>query len=321
MVFYVYSDPEIISVAKERGQDSLQILVGIFRNFVDNCFLTEFEDYRIQDAIKKNVEDIPEDYFERKKIKTLLSTLQKRNRFIYCLTPDYSGKIDDFSIALNNAHDKLIDLFVIGNIDNDIECPPEFEITDLSNYQNTQFENLRSELVRDGKDYAGGELDEIDFLNSNYKKAFMYSTRLEICDGVFGSNFADNFDYTTKVLFRWLEQIHTDPNNLKIVFHCAKPKGHRDEYLKNRLAQYKSSRLSSTQIELIFYETADGSQRLPHDRYFITDQIAFQIGRGMDFLDRNTRKNRDTTIELKNPFIIEAKIEQYKDNKLPPIVI
>ena len=64
MVFYVYADPEIFLNAKDPGQDSLQILVAILRNFVDNCFLTEFEDYRVQKAIKQNVEDIPDGYKE-----------------------------------------------------------------------------------------------------------------------------------------------------------------------------------------------------------------------------------------------------------------
>lgn len=321
MVFYIYVDPEIIIKAKERGQDSLQNLIAILRDFVDNCFLTEFEDYRVQDAIEQNVEEIPEGIFERKQIKTLLSILQKRNRFIYCMKPDYSGQKSDVDIVLENATGLLIDLLLIGTFDNEIDYPQGIEITDLSNYQNTQFAETRSEIMRDGRDYVGGELDEQAFLDLNYKKAFMYVRRLEICDRIFGGRFGANFEYSTKILLRWLAQILVNPVEFKIVFHCEKPQGHTEAHIKNRLSHFKQGRLENTQIEIIFYETLDGSHCLPHDRYFVTDQIAFQIGRGMDFLDRNTHKNKDTSIEIKNPSMIEKKIEHYKDNKLPSIFI
>jgi len=321
MVFYVYVDPEIITKAKERGQDSLQNLMSILKDFVDNCFLTEFEDYRVQDAIKRNVEKISERFSERKLIKTLFSTLQKRNRFIYCMTPDYKGQKSDIDIVLENATNLLIDLLLVGTLDDEIDCPQGTEITDLSNYQNTQFAETRSEIMRGGRDYVGGELNEIDFLNSNFKKALMYAGRFEICDRIFGKEFRSNFDYSVKILLQWLERIIRDPEKFIITFHCEKPEGHTDAYIQNKLNQYKQGRLANSKIEVIFYETQDGSLCLPHDRYFITDQIAFQIGRGMDFLDRDTHKNRDTSIEIKDPLKIEKKIEHYKDNKLEAITI
>jgi len=321
MVFYVYADPEIISIAKEGGQNTLQILVAILRDFVDNCFITEFEDYRVQAAIERNVNEIPDRYFERKQIKTLLATLQKRNRFIYCFTPDYSGVRSDLNVVLENSTENLVDLILIGEINPEIECPDNSEISDLSNYQNTNFAENRSRAMRDGGVFAGGELNEQEFMNSIYQKAFKYAGRLEIYDAIFGRHFADNFDYTTRQFLRWLGNIHATPKNFRIIFHCEKPEGMRDEHIKNRLTRYKQDFLTNTEVEIIFYETTDGSQCLPHDRYFITDQIAFQIGRGMDFLDRNTHKNRDTSINIKNPSTVEKALEKYNENRLPPILI
>jgi len=319
MVFYVYTDPDIISIAKDRGQDSLQILVGILRNFVDNCFLTEFEDYRIQDTISRHVENIPEKFFERKQIKSLLSTLQKRNRFIYCLAPDYSGAKSNLEIVLENATELLIDLLLLGNSEIEIDNSSDAEITDLSKYQNTNFADKRSKSMI--RVFSGDEFSEQDFLDLHYKKALMYCTRLEICDTIFGRYFGDNFDYSIEFLFKWLSQIHSNTNELKIIIHCEKPNGQSDIYIKNRLERHKQQSLTNTKIEIIFYESEDGSRCLPHERFFITDQIGFDIGRGMDFLNPNTHRNRDTKVGIINPVDIEKLIEKYSDYKLATIEI
>jgi hypothetical protein len=59
MVFYVYLDPEIIGIAQQQGIFAIQNLLGIVQGFVENCFLAEFEDYRIQQAIGEYVKNLP----------------------------------------------------------------------------------------------------------------------------------------------------------------------------------------------------------------------------------------------------------------------
>jgi hypothetical protein len=59
-------------------------------------------------------------------------------------------------------------------------------------------------------------------------------------------------------------------------------------------------------VEAYYYKLPRGDEPLPHDRFLITDQIAIAIGRGMDFLDFKTKKNRDGTFGLKNSIQAEG---------------
>lgn len=72
-----------------------------------------------------------------------------------------------------------------------------------------------------------GDSDEQNFLDQNSKKALRFATRIEVCDKLFGRRFGDNYLYTRKIMFRWLEQAINDPSNCKLIFHCGKPD---DEY-------------------------------------------------------------------------------------------
>lgn len=319
MVFYVYLDPEVIGLAHQQGIFAIQNLLGIIQGFVENCFLAEFEDYRIQPAIKEYVNNIP-DCDEKKRLKALFSILKKRNRFIYCLISDQTNQKSDKSLLFEQASDSLIDLILLSNLDGIPDLPKEITVTDLSNYQTTNFAGERSRIASNGRQFHGGELSEDEFLDQNYKKAFMYAKRFEICDIIFGRGFSDNFDYSTKILFRWLENIHTNPKNFEIVFYCEKPAGNTDQYIKDRLTQYRKGRLANTKIK-VFFHSNHNAQCLPHERYFVTDQIAFQIGRGMDFIDRKTKRNRDTSIDLKDLKSIEDIIQHYKDYIVDEVVI
>jgi len=319
MVFYVYLDPEIIGIAQQQGIFAIQNLLGIVQGFVENCFLAEFEDYRIQQAIGEYVKNLP-DCDERKRLKTLFIILQKRNRFIYCLVPDQTNQKSDKSLLFEQAGNSLIDLILLSNLNGRPVLPRGITVTDLSNYQTTNFSSERSAIASNGRQFHGGELDEYEFLDQNYKKAFMYAKRLEICDAIFGRKFSDNFDYSVKILFRWLEIIHTNPEDFEVIFYCEKPTGTTDQYIKDRLTQYRYGRLVNTRIK-IFFHSNDDEQCLPHDRYFVTDQIAFQIGRGMDFIDKKTKRNRDTDINLKDPKEIENLIRHYKDYIIDEVLI
>jgi hypothetical protein len=319
MVFYVYLDPEVIGVAQQQGKFAVQNLLGIIRGFVENCFLAEFENYRIQQAIGEYVKNLS-DCDERKRLKTLFNTLQKRNRFIYCLIPDYTNQKSDQVILFEQASSSFIDLILLSNLNGIPVLPRGITVTDLSNYQTTNFAYNRSDLASNGKQFHGGELGEYEFLDQNYKKAFMYAKRLEICDAIFGRRFSDNFEYTAKILFKWLEIIHTKPEDFEIIFYCEKPAGNTDQYIKDRLTQYRYGRLVNTRIK-IFFHSNDNDQCLPHERFLVTDQIAFLIGRGMDFIDKKTKRNRDTDINLKDPKEIENLIRHYKDYIIDEVLI
>ena len=116
-------------------------------------------------------------------------------------------------------------------------------------------------------------------------------------------------------MFRWLEKKVATPVRLeKIIIHCEKPPGYGDDNMKEKLSPIKSGKFSRVKIEIRFYhkDSQCESDPLPHDRYLMTNQVAFNIGRGMDFLRKRTRANRDISISYKDPDEISALIGEYR---------
>ena len=320
MIFYTYLDPDVLSIKNIENDFAMQALIGILRGFTQNCFIVEFEDYRLQDAIKEQVNSLP-DTFDRKIIKSLLTALSKRNRFIYCLIPNYSGNKDDISCVVEQAAECFLDLFLFSETNKHTEIPEGIEKAKLATFQATDFENFRSSLAINGRTFISGELDQKDFLDWCFGKMLRYPTRIEICDKLFGSKFGDNFEYTIKTFMRWLEHNVVDPKSCKFIFHCAKPDGKTDHHIKTQLLSFKTGRLKNMPMEIQFYQLADNSQVLPHDRYLITDQIVIDIGRGLDFLDKNTQKNRDLTIGYKSFKEVDNLLKSYAPAMLPRISV
>ena len=318
MVFYVYFDPIVITIANINPPYGLQSLVAILRGFLQNCFIIDFEDSRLYNSIKELVDNLPE-VFERKEIKTLLATLAKRKRFIFHLVPDYLGQRDDVSCMVEQAADSLIDLVLLSQEITGL--PGDIDVASLAIYQNTNFEKFRSKIANEGKVWEAGALGQQEFLDLNFKKAFRFASQIEICDRIFGLKFRDNYKYTLKIMLRWLEQVLLEPGKSKLVFHCGKPEGLTDQYIQSQIVSSKQGRLSNLQIEIQFYEFIDNGACLPHDRFILTDQIALDIGRGMDFLDETTRRNRDTFMGYKNITEVTNFLRNYSSNMLPRISI
>lgn len=323
MIFYVFLDPEVIGFANQLGGLGLQSLNGILRGFLQNCFIAEFIDYRIQQSIKDQINALPEIY-ERTIIKKLFTALQKRNRFIYCLIPDHSGKKSDVQCCIEQAISSFIDLLLLKQIPSDIPIPPGIEVTTLDSYQNCDFECNRSLLASNGRTLREGDLDEKDFLDQNFMKALRYASRIEICDRLFGRKFGDNYLHTTKIMLLWLEEVLSDPNNCTLIFHSGKPDetfGPDIDFIRAQISGLRRGRLTSLQIQLVLYDHEIPDKCLPHERFIFTDQIAFEIGRGMDFIDRKTRKNRDISIGIKDKKEVENLLKAYKGGMLTPITI
>ena len=310
MIFYVYMDPKVLSTENLQHKYATQAFIGILRGFLQNCFIAEFEDYRIQEAIKIQVKGLP-DSFERKLIKSLLATLQKRNRFIYCLIPDYSGGKDDFTCVLEQAIDALLDLILVEEFPTDFKDPDGLEIATLGTYQTTNFETYRSQMVSNGLIINNGDLEGKDFWDKCFGKALRFSRKIDICDRLFGKLFGDNYKYNVKVMLRWLEKTVLDPNNCKLVFHCEKPDGNTDIYMKTQINSFRQGRLSKMPIEIQFYQLPNLEKSLPHARFIITDQITLKIDPGMDFLDPKTGKNRDVCIEYKSCKEVNTLLKSY----------
>lgn len=313
MIFYVYIEPQIILDASNKGTHALQSLIGILRNFLQNCFIAGFEDYRTQHAIMGHVNDIT-DVQSKILIQSLFKQLSKRRLFIYCLIPDYSGEKKDIVCAVEQASSSLLDLLLVAD-NRDIEESSAYEIATLETYQFTNFESKRSELVKDGKIWNEGALPQNDFLNENFKKALRFAEEIIICDMIFGKkSAAANFMYTILTMSRWLGKVLPDPFNLKrLIVHCEKPPGKGDYYVNDQLEKIKRGRLSNLKIKIKFYQKID-RESLPHDRFILTNQVAFFVGRGMDFLCEKTKTNRDVTINYLNTQELHKFLDDYRPN-------
>jgi len=221
MFFYVYLDPAVISVAKEAGELGLPLLTAILRSFLHNCFIADFNDFRIQIEIKERINDLPED-FDRTTIKKIMGALVKRNRFIACLTPDDLGERPELDLIKEQAISAQLDLLLLSSLDGTAELG-NTEYASLTTYQNTNFENERSSFASEGITLSEGKFEAQAFLDRFLGKGLKYAGSIQIWDKLFGKKYANNYKFTAETLLRWLEHVLAEPEQCKLVFHCAVP--------------------------------------------------------------------------------------------------
>lgn len=311
MVFYVYVDPSVIDAARDGGPYAMQVLIAALRGFVQNCFIVEFEDGRIRDGIGEKVDALPAT-FDRKVLSALLVVLAKRNRFLYCLVPDYGSGDSDTTRLLDQAGQLMIDLALISApLSEDAVVPSSLQVTVLQDYQHTHFEDERYKLACNGRTTLDGQVGAQQFLDWHFRKALRYATKIEICDKLFGSKFGDNYKHTAEELIKWLGANLSDVARCTLVFHCAQPAGQTGNYIKTVLATARNSHAPGLAVEVLFYQLPSGDNAMPHERFVITDQIALGIDRGMDFLDRNSGQARDVFVNYKSSSDCEGILRHY----------
>jgi len=310
MIFYVYFDPQIISTAQSSGNLGVQTLTGILRALSQNCFLAEFNNYSYtQEEIGEQLKNIVGD-FDTLALKKVLAHFAKERMFIECLDYDYSG-ITETEMAQNQAAEKLLDLLLLSD-KAVVNSGVEVETATLENYQSTYFEFERSHTAVNGISLAAASLDENEFLESYLKKALQYASTIEIYDYLSGEKYKANYAHTLKKFLGWLEIVNQE--DLKITIHCGYPDGELDLFenrefdglnpaeietrKKEKLTQALNALYGKSPINVVCYDS-----KFAHDRFIITNQIAFSIGVGMDFLHytgANKGKIRDISINLKD---------------------
>ncbi len=301
MYFYVFLQPEIFEEAAADGEDASQSLLGILNGFLQNCFLAVFEDDRWGEVVKEKLVDWPET-MSRRRIMSLLVQFKKRNRFLYRISPDYSGQKSDLDCVFEQACMIPLDLVAVIDSECSRSAPVGIEIATRRTYQNTAFEAKRSDLAIYGKTCNPGEMAESAFMDFHFARALKYATEIHICDRVCGAkNFADNFHYTTKRFMLWLTNGLSNPAASTIIFHLGQPSGQGEAYIVTEIASLKKGPLSSARIEIHFYSEIPPNVTLPHQRFILTDQIALDLDRGMDFIDRKTGSCRDTYVNYQKP--------------------
>jgi hypothetical protein len=295
MVFYVYLQSSVISDAAAAGSHGMQNFISILRGFLQNCCLLEFYDDRTRSEIKAAVDKLPED-FDRASLKKVFAQLAKLNRFVYCLEPDHIGEKLDLDCVLEQAKASLLQIIVVDESEKKRTPPEDCELAPLSRYHHTLFEETRSSLSSDGRTSVAGAMDEAVFLDKHFLRALRHAGKIELCDRLAGSRFADNYRHTIRALLKWLSNAHDDPANCSIVFHLGEADGKKPAYINSELSSYRAAGpLAATPTEIRYYHT-----EMPHQRFILTDQFAIEIDRGLDFLDRSTNKNRDVSLNTKS---------------------
>ncbi len=315
MVFYVYMHPEVFKDAAAAAPYGMQALIGILRGFLQNCCIAEFDDGRTHQEIGKYIKDLPQD-FDRSILKKLLVQLEKQNRFIYCLKPDYTDEKSDLECVVQQADVELVQLVLTGSdhvIDHE---EAEFELAKLDTYNHTEFEEERSKMASDGSTTPDDYLPNTEFMDRHFLRALKHAGSIELCDRLAGTKFGDNFEYTIRAFISWLGSSLADPSGCILGFHLGQADGYKSTYIQRELSNYKRQSLhESTNIAVHYYSD------LPHQRYIITNQFALEIDRGLDFLNRATRKNRNSSINLKSRKEIQLRLDAYRDQLINSEVI
>jgi len=330
MVFYAYFDPLLIPAAAKEGALGLACLLGVIRGLEANCFLAEFDDWHVQGEIKDHVDALEESVQSAdpqtsaelsnclKCLKTLLAALAKRNRFIYCLNSNGEPPLERVAVALVQGKGAELDIVLAEQVDGHPN-PDHLPTATLRSYGATDFEEKRSHFAVKGMLATPGALGEIDFLNKSLRKVLKHAATIHIYDEVMGKRWGDNFEHTLKTLLKWLETFVANPDQCCLHLYCGKPSGFGDQHIKGQLASFRKGRLAQLPITIHFHETLAGIDTMPHDRFLLTDQMAVEIGRGMDFLDRTTRANRDASVNLKDLGELSRFLTAVATSSLPPV--
>jgi hypothetical protein len=330
MVFYLYFDPAVIAAAVNNGPIGLACLLGIIRGFETNCFLSEFNDWHVQDELRDHVKAL-DDKIETlsdqegaevangvKRLKSLLYTLAKRNRFICCLTSNGEPPSERVAAVLAQGKNAELDLVLVAK-PAESPNPDRLPISTLQYYNASDFEARRSRLATNGMLFAPEQVSEKEFLNKTLRKMLKHCSTIQIYDEVMGNRWGDNFEYTIKTFLFWLEEFVAEPGKLQLHLYCGKPSGFLDNHMKGQLKSFCRGRLTNLPITIHFHDTLTGTDNLPHDRFMATDQIAIEIGRGMDFLDRRTHKNRDASLSLKDLTELGGFLKSTATSQIAPI--
>jgi hypothetical protein len=193
----------------------------------------------------------------------------------------------------------------------DVAPPGQMEVITLATYQHSDFEPRRSRLAGNGNRSLPGEMPGTEFMDFHFRKALRFATRIELCDRALGKYYGDNYEYTLRGFLRWLEAILANPAECQVDLHCESPAGLKDHAIETELRTGKRGRLASITIRVHYYDGTGFTDSLPHERFIRTDQVALSIDRGLDFLDRSTKANRDVLVTYTDATDCETVLKHY----------
>ena len=175
----------------------------------------------------------------------------------------------------------------------------ETSVLGLFAFVGSPFDQKRSTHAHHGIALRGGEHAPQDFYTLYLAKALRYAGTIEICDQQAGAHYAGNYRHTLQNLFRLYAQDCSSGATKAITLHIG------DGARRDHCCTEIPSLCRDLQILIRVYDGQTAATSLPHERYLLTDQFAFEIGRGLDLFDSSTNRNRDVSISFKDPKIVE----------------
>lgn len=310
MFFNTYLDPESLTVANQNDKNDL--LISILRRWSENCFILVFEDDHQREIIKEKISLI-NDPDDKKKIKVLLSIFEKRNRYNYRIKPNYENQENDLASIIKQISELDLDFLLLEDSSvNGIDTSKLEEFCSILKYEHSVFEDKRQNISNSGYTLIGNEYGYSEFYSLIFRKALQNANTIQIWDRLLGSKWGDNFDYNMKLFIEYIESITKYPESIKLEIHCEQPSGRLGETIIDDLNSYRIGKISNIEIKVYFYNP----RKLSHQRFLITDQIAIDIGRGVDLIDKNTGKNRDTSISIKDVVELNKLLQNYDSERL-----
>ncbi len=309
MVYYVYLDPAVVTQASQHGDAGLSSLIGILRGLLANTCIADFDDERIRQEIGALVQaahwpGCTEDGV--KCLKMLLKRMENQRRFI----PVFGYPDDDRPEQLaqhiaHNAEKKGIDAYVSPTKNETI--PSIVEQLGLFTFSSSHFETRRQESATNGVLLQGGDHSSDGFFKAYFLKALKHAKRVEFVDRLFADKYADHFEYTTNQILRHISSNVSDSSRISVTIHSIAPRaeGRLDHCRKTTSQQ---GRNIQTEVH-VYDETESMDTCLHHDRFLLTDQFAFEIGRGLDLFDMCHKKNRDVSVSFKDTKKVQAIID------------
>jgi hypothetical protein len=286
MIFCAFLDPDSIRKASGLGEVGMDQLLGVLRDLLENCLLAETTDWQVGSELKEAIKAIP-DTDLRKKAASILETFANRNRFASFLDPNgTSMNMSVAAVALANRDHAALDVIVT-------EVPPPYpegraEITSVTRFNSSQFASNRSRSAR-GITLHGGEFLAGQFFQEHFSRLLLVVEKFEIWDYAIGK-YGFGGDYYPNLKW-WIGFLSQADSDVELTIHTV---GNQQSAIQRCL-------------DLLCQDTcvrpmAEIHDKLPHERYLVTNAFTFDIGRGIDLIDPNTGMNRDIRIALSPPW-------------------
>lgn len=300
MVYYVFLDPALISVASQHGEAGLSSFVSLLGALDENCCVAEFDDWRVTPALKAQLAaHVAEGTDWSKRIKVLLSRLEKQRRFIVVLTaPEQHPLISDAAAAAQHAESAELDALLT----EEAVTPAggSAHVIGLFDFAGSHFDQARRRHAVHGVNLAGNEHSSAEFYEKFLSKILQHAVSVEFLDRLFGDKYADHFKFTLRAIVREFALNRNDGATSQFIVHTDA--SDRVAHCRIEVDQFHAD----IRVAVEAYGKDGEKSRLPHQRYLLTDQFAIDIGRGLDLFDKDSNRNRDVSLSFKNAAEVRA---------------